>query len=236
MARQIAALEDSTGVSLFHRHPSGYKLTRDGTALLKDAEDVERAMAQLRANAGTKTDSYSGIVRIAAPETITSRLLMPGLHLVLAQHPQLEIELITGTAQVGIALGEVDLAIRLVRPDRGALTVQRIAQMSHGLYAEDESHGDIKSSRLVGWTAAHDFPAVDWLRTITGRAPDIRVNNLETLRATIESGLAIGVLPRFMSGGLTRLETPPSPVEDIWLVADDTQQAEEKPVRRAGAL
>ena len=120
---------------LFLRRPTGYLLTEDGVALLANAERIEADMGALIARASGRTAGLSGTVRLAAPETLTTHVLLPALGPFLERHPDLELELVTGIASVGIARGDADLAIRLVRPERGALTVRRIGQVEHALYA-----------------------------------------------------------------------------------------------------
>lgn len=226
VGRRIAALEAGLGITLFFRHPSGYRLTADGRAVLADAEQAEEAMARLRTNATCRTAAISGTVRLAAPETITTHLLLPRLRPLLDRHPALELELITGIAPIGIARGEADIALRLVRPARGALTVRQVGHMAHACFVApgfakptDLSH----ATRLVGWTA--DFghlPAAQWLSKTTGRIPDVRFSSLEAQRAAITARIGIGMLPCFLGDGLDVSDTPFSPVEPLWLVTHTT--------------
>lgn len=222
VGRRIAALEADVGVPLFVRHPSGYRLTNDGRTMLVDAEAVEEAMARLRTNATSRTDQLAGLVRLAAPETLSTQILLPGLRPLLDRYPLLTLDVVTGIAPIGIARGEADIALRLVRPDRGALTVRQVGRMAHALYAASDGDVDRDHARLVGWSEAYDLPAARWLRQIAGRKPDILINGLAGQYAAIRAGIGIGVLPCFLADGLTRLETPPAPIEPLWLVAHDT--------------
>lgn len=221
VGRRIAALEAALGGSLFVRHPSGYRMTDDGRTLLVDAEAVENAMARLQANATSRTGEVAGVIRLAAPETLTTHILLPGLRPLLDRYPALSLEVVTGIAPIGIARGEADIALRLVRPERGALTIRQVGSMAHALYSSSEGV-DRDQARLVGWSEAYDLPAARWLLQITGRQPDIRINSLAGQRAAIRAGIGIGVLPCFLDDGLVRLETPPAPVEPFWLVAHAT--------------
>ena len=75
-----------------------------------EAGRVEEAVAGFRARANGRAEAVSGVVRLAAPETITTHLLLPALRAILSQYPELQLEIITGSAPVGIARGEADLA------------------------------------------------------------------------------------------------------------------------------
>jgi DNA-binding transcriptional LysR family regulator len=228
VGRRVAALEADVGTPLFVRHPSGYRLTADGRTMLTDAEVVEEAMARLRTNATFQTGKVAGLVRLAGPETLTADILLPGLRPLLDRYPALTLEVVTGIAPIGIARGEADIALRLVRPERGALTVRQIGRMAHALYASPEVKVDRDHARLVGWSEAYDLPAARWLQKITGRKPDVLINSLAGQQAAIRAGIGIGVLPCFLAEGLTRLETPPAPVEPLWLVAHATDMVSDR--------
>jgi DNA-binding transcriptional LysR family regulator len=218
VGRRIDALETATGSKLFVRHSGGYAATPDADALMAEAVKVEEAMAGFRSQASGRAETLSGIVRLAAPETITTHLLLPAMADLLAQYPELELEIITGIAPIGIARGEADLALRLVPPDHGDLTVRRVGTMRHGLFAGSEAIPDLATSRLVGWTNDHDLPASRWLHRLTGRSANLRFNHLEAHRAAIASGLGIGILPCFLDPGLSRLPCNLVMEEPLWLV------------------
>lgn len=228
VGRRIATLEADVGVPLFVRHPSGYRLTDDGRTLLIDTAAVEEAMARLHANAISRTGSVAGMVRLAAPETLTTQVLLPGLQPLLGRYPALKLEVVTGIAPIGIARGEADIALRLVRPERGALTVRQVGRMGHALYASPGGNVDLGDARLVGWSDAYDLPAARWLHQLTGRKPDVLVNSVAGQHAAIQAGIGIGVLPRFLGNGLFRIETPPAPVEPFWLVAHATETTSDR--------
>lgn len=218
VGRRVAALEAALGVSLFVRHPGGYRLTPDGEALLAEVEEVEAAVAGFQARAAGLGGDVSGLVRIAAPETITERLLVPSLRALLERHPGLHLELTSAVALVGMARGEADIALRLVRPKAGALTVRQVGTMGQAFYAADAGIA-LGDARLVGWPTTTDLPATRWLRRVTGREPDIRLNHLATQEAAIRSGIGIGVLPHFLAAGLKKVDAPEPPAEPLWLIA-----------------
>jgi DNA-binding transcriptional LysR family regulator len=201
VGRRIDALEVAIGAKLFVRHSVGWKPKPDADALLKDAESVEKAVARFHARAGGGAGTISGVVRLAAPETITTHL-----------------QIIAGIAPVGIARGEADLALRLVPPKHGASTVRKIGTMSHGLYVGPGPMPNLASVRLVGWTHDHHLPVSRWLHSLTGRSPDIRLNHLDAQRAAIATGLGIGILRCFLGSGLSRLSCPLFMEEPLWLV------------------
>ncbi|GGM29428.1 LysR family transcriptional regulator [Pseudomonas asuensis] len=230
VGRRICALERHTGTALFLRHASGYTPTDDGRALEAEAERVEEAITQFRARTDVQGTDMAGVVRLAAPETIATHILWPALQPLLSQHPALELELVTGVRTVGIARGEADIALRLVPPERGALTRRRLGLMSYGLYAAPGTTTDLATARMVGWTRDFDLPAVRWLKQLTGREADIRTTQLEAQRAAIQAGVGIGILPCFLADTLIRIPTDINMSEPLWLVGH--AQTATKRIRR----
>lgn len=190
--------------------------------MLADAEAVEDAMRRLRDNVTTRAGDVAGVVRLAAPETLATEILLPGLRRLLDRFPALTLELVTGIATVGIARGEADIALRLVRPERGALTVRKIGRMAHALYTARIDSVDRETTRLIGWTDAFDLPAGRWLEQLFGRKPDVLINSLAGQQAAVRAGIGVGILPCFLGDGLATLETPTPLIESLWLVTHAT--------------
>lgn len=237
MGRRIAALEENVGATLFIRGPAGYSLTEDGQILLADAERIEEDVVRFHANAAGRSTALAGTVRIAAAENFVTQLLVPAIGPFLQRHPDLSLEFITGIAPVSLSRGDADLAIRLIRPDHGEITVRQIGTMLNTLYASNEyldrdpearAH-PLKAARLIGWDEAHaHLPAARWLAARANRRPDITFTALVTQRAATVAGLGVGFLPRFLGDGLERLPCVEPLLEPIWLVGHRGNGAAER--------
>ncbi|MDF2490089.1 MAG: hypothetical protein K0S77_2711 [Pseudomonas sp.] len=217
VGRRIGALESALGTTLFVRHASGYLPTDDAQRLMGEAEGVEAAIARFTAH-GASVEAVAGSVRLAAPQTLLDHVLMPALQPLLTQYPALQLECLTGVASIGIARGEADLALRLVKPEHGALTRQRVGTQVYGLYAAPGTDTDLSRVRLIGWSGDVQLPAMGWLEALTGRQPDVRTTHLHSQRAAISAGLGVGILPCFLAQGLQRLPTTLPMRETLWLV------------------
>jgi len=117
------------------------------------------------------------------------------------QHPDLRLEFITGIAPVSMARGDADLAIRLVRPDRGEVTVRQIGTMLSTLYASTSyldrnpstRAAPLKVARLIGWGETHaHLPAARWLAARINRRPDMTFTTLAAQQAATTAGLGVG--------------------------------------------
>ncbi|MDQ8952148.1 LysR family transcriptional regulator [Acinetobacter rudis] len=218
VARKITALEHKLATTLFIRHPRGYRPNADAMSLIDEVKHAEQLLNTLQNKFMNKSQRFMGTVRIAAPEMIAIEVLLPALKPFLERYPELNIELITGISTIGIAKGDADIALRLVRPEQGALTIKKVATMSSGLYAHLDHDFNSEHSRLIGWDTTIDLPAVHWLKNITGREANIRLNSLAAQRAAIAAGLGVGILPCFLAEGLVRLPQQIVMKETIWLL------------------
>ncbi|VTX88258.1 LysR family transcriptional regulator [Acinetobacter ursingii] len=218
ISRKITAFETKLGTALFIRHPRGYKPTIDAMSLIDEVKNAEKTLTTLQNNFINKSKKFSGVVRIATPELIATEILLPSLKQFLDRYPEVDIELITGRASIGIAKGEADIALRLVRPEQGALTIKKVGVMSSCLYSISSDINELNKLKLIGWDSNIDLPSSRWLKKITGREPNLKFNNLAAQKVAIQSGLGVGILPCFVAEGLTEIKQPYLLEEALWLV------------------
>ena len=222
VGRKISNLEHELGTSLFIKHPTGYQPTTDALVFYNEAENVEKALASLQVNFQTKKEEFEGDVRIALPEMLAKHIIIPQLKSFVQRYPKLTLQIVTGIDSVGIARGDADIALRLKRPEQGALTVRKIGTMSSGMFVArelitKEEKTVLDKVPLIGWEHHIDLPAVKWLSKITNRSPNFRFSCLATQEAAIRSGLGAGILPHFLSTDLIEIDIEPIKAESFWL-------------------
>lgn len=110
LSHQIAALEERIGHKLFVRGARGITLTDDGRRLLERiAPHLEEIELALRPFAARRDD----VLTLSLMSSMASAWLVPRLGSFLAQHPQIELNLQSGTSLVDFAREhEVDAALR----------------------------------------------------------------------------------------------------------------------------
>jgi len=230
VSRRIERLEAAVGQPLFLRQHSGYRLTDDGTALLERAEEMDAAAMSL--SSGLRREAtVSGTVRLATAENLATGLILPELARLRAEHPQLTLEIVTDIATVNLHRRDADIALRMVKPERGNVTLQRLGTLGYGLYgapgyvaarseAMDASAFD--ADDFIGWSETHaNLPAAQWIeRVLKGRAPAITTTSLATQVTACASGLGLAVLPHFLARphDLTCLDADIGIDQSIWLV------------------
>ena len=110
VSHQIRALEERLGHELFVRHHKALELSVAGRLLLPGLRDglvlLDRAVARL---AMLRTDNR--LVVTCAP-TLAARWLLPRLELFQAEHPEIEVHLMTSNRTVELEDHSADIAIR----------------------------------------------------------------------------------------------------------------------------
>lgn len=187
VSRQIKQLEEQLGVTLFLREPSGLSLTAAGTAYLRE---VQVAFAALeRGTASTRAVGGTALVRVACVQTLAANWIIPHLGELLASHPEVEIQLVTGDGLADIARGEVDLAIRfgqgswpgvasepLVDLDLFPVAAPRLAaklRTPEDLVAERWLHLTLYPRAFRDWLAAAGLPDISSTRNLSFDAGDL---------------------------------------------------------------
>lgn len=240
VSRRIERLESVLGIPLFARHQTGYKLTDEGEALLPRAEALEDAMRGFRT--GVKAEAQViGHVRLATAENLANPIIIPALAPLLSRHPGLTLEVITDVATANLHRRDADLAVRMVRPTRGNLSVRRIGTLGFGLYGspsymatrtEDPDGTALANDRIIGWSERHAMlPAAQWLeRTLRGKTPALVTTTLSAQLAAVKADLGLAILPHFLGQqeGLQRLPMELGLDQQIWLAVHSDLSASQR--------
>lgn len=229
VSRRIERLEAYFGNSLFLRHHTGYRLSEDGASLLERAEAMEAA-ARAFASGLPEEPEVSGTVRLATAENLATELILPALPRLRRAHPRLTLEVVTDIATLNLHRRDADIALRMVKPDRGNVSVQRVGTLGYGLYAGQAymikkaggSGFDPESDELIAWAEGYGhLPAAQWVdRALRGRAPVVITTSLAAQVASCMSGLGFAVLPHLVARDrkLICIDSDLGIDQPIWLV------------------
>ncbi|WP_434777113.1 LysR family transcriptional regulator [Neisseria sp. Ec49-e6-T10] len=228
VARRMSALEDGLGLPLFIRHQTGYTLTDAAVNILERVQTIEHELSALERVTNSMNDYPSGVVRLATPDTIATHIIIPALPKFKALYPDITLELITGVGMVGLAGNEVDIALRLVRPQKGNVTVQKIGIMTSAIYGshqylqEHPVNNVLTGHRFVGWDEAHiHLPASEYLfKHVPNMSFTLKTSSLVTQLAAVKASMGLAILPCFFAKTDTDLAQVGQSVlsEAIWLV------------------
>ncbi|WP_343465043.1 LysR family transcriptional regulator [Pantoea sp.] len=202
VSRRLDRLEASLCVPLFSRHQSGYRLTDDGEALLERAEAFEWA-GHAFSESAKHQGQVAGLVRLATSENLATHFILPSLKSLLETSPELRVDVLSGVQSVNLHRRDADMAIRMVKPDAGNLTIKRLGTVGFGLYGAPTYLEKIPMSEAhyVGWSETHQhLPAARWItRRLRGKPCRVEANTLRAQVSAISEGLGLGVLPHFMA-------------------------------------
>lgn len=110
VSRQIQALEEEVGVSLFLRHTRAVELTSAGALLLMAVSQalprIDGAVRQIRQSAGRKSVSLTTFASFA------SMWLIPRLEQFQRDNPDIDIRIDASDTAVDLDVADVDLALR----------------------------------------------------------------------------------------------------------------------------
>ena len=114
ISRQIQALEEDVGVTLFLRHTRAVELTSAGAQLLRavlpSLERIDSAVRIIRQSAGRKS------VAISTWASFASMWLIPRLEAFQRAHPDIDIRIDATDTAVDMETTDVDLALRYSTP------------------------------------------------------------------------------------------------------------------------
>lgn len=230
ISRRLDRLEQSLSVPLFSRHQSGYRLTDDGEALVEQAEALEYAGLAFAEKAKLQ-GNVAGLVRLATSDNLATHFILPSLEGLMNTYPELRVEVLSGVQSLNLHRRDADLAIRMVKPDSGNLTLKRLGTVGFGLYGSDAylkkvpggpAGLSLPNAHYVGWPESHQhLPAARWItRMLRGRPCRLEANTLAAQVSAVLAGLGLGVLPHFMArqNGLRCVNPDPGVDQALWLL------------------
>ena len=110
VSRQIQALEDDVGASLFLRHTRAVELTSAGALLLASVAralpQIDGAVRQIRQSAGRRSVSITTFASFA------SMWLIPRMEVFQRNNPDIDIRIDATDAPLDLEVADIDLAIR----------------------------------------------------------------------------------------------------------------------------
>lgn len=233
ISRQISTLEESLGVSLFHRHARGLLLTEQGELLQKAAKEIFGKLSMIEGQLVDSKQLPEGPLRITTTEFIGSTWLAPRLSDLRAAHPGIQLTLLLDDRILNLGMREADAAIRLYKPEQPDLIQRQLASIRFHIYAARsyiEKHGmpkdvkDLRNHTLIGYPEGTPAPFADqnWLFRVAGVDPHesqnlLMMNSLYAIHRAVEGGAGLATLPDYLSadsrGELVRVLPDAAPAE-----------------------
>lgn len=159
IGRHIDQLESALGVGLFTRAQNGLTPTDLANALENQAHGMAASAEALMRTASASVDSEDGTVRVTATEVMSAEILPLILSPFMREHPGLRIEVDASNRTVDLLRRDADIAIRMARPEQGALLARRLGTLKLALYASrtylgnsrpPDNPGELTRHRMIG--------------------------------------------------------------------------------------
>ncbi len=160
LGRQVAALEDRLGVTLFERLGRSLSLTQSGLELLEHVRAMGDAAGRIALTASGQSQRIEGHVCITATDVLSMHLLPPALKRLRDMAPAIEVEVVASNEVRDLRRREADIAIRHARPEQPDLIAKLLRELSIRLYASTDyldrlgrpgSPGDLAEAVFIGF-------------------------------------------------------------------------------------
>ena len=146
LSRQVAAIEQRMGVTLFERVGKAMALTPTGLDLLEHARVMGAAAEALSLAATGRSQAVDGVVSVSASDAVAAYLLPPLVRALHEQEPGIAIEVISSNALSDLLRREADIAIRHVKPEQPELIARLVREATASFYASED------------WVKVHGHP------------------------------------------------------------------------------
>jgi DNA-binding transcriptional LysR family regulator len=228
LGRQVTALEEEMGVTLFTRAGKRMELTEAGTRLIEHLRHMAEAAHAAALAASGQSRDIAGTVTITASHLYATELLPPILARIRAEAPALQVQIVVTNALRDLMRREADIAVRHARPDQPELTAKLIREDEAALYATPAllAKGPLESLPFIGYDHAGTYRAMLAERRIDlpPEAFPFLSEDSHMQLALARAGLGVAALPVWVGDpdrALARAQpgAPPLVTFPVWLAA-----------------
>ncbi len=138
LGRQVTALEEELGVTLFERVGRGLVLTSAGTQLLEHVRQMGEAANAMSLVASGQKQEIAGPVAVTCSEIYAEWLLPAVLHQLRNTAPGITVEVVAANDIRDLKRREADIAIRNTRPEQPDLIARSLGTDRGTLYASPD--------------------------------------------------------------------------------------------------
>ncbi|WP_343741511.1 LysR family transcriptional regulator [Herbaspirillum huttiense] len=212
--KHVSQIEAELGARLFQRTTRRLSLTDVGRTYFERCRQILAAFDEANREATAVQCSARGLLRVAVPVTFGAMHLGPVVARYLADHPEVNVEVVLGDRYVDLIDAGVDVAIRIGKLDDPALVTRRLAPCSmiacaspgliaqHGLPATPEALSRLPRLAFSDAVSAGDWTFIDAAGQAHRLDGPCRVtaNNMQMLLACVLAGAGVAYGPAFVFG------------------------------------
>lgn len=213
ISKHIAAAEAQLGVQLFSRTTRRLQPTADAVRLYPAVRQLLDTLELVEAGGRKPTDTPSGLLRVAVPESFGRAEIVPRLGRYLERHPKVRIELRMTDATVDLVEKGAELGIRIGALAQNTLVARRVGTVRHRVLASRDYLAGRSAPLVPEEIAGHDCivytgfarPA-QWAfdsefgRHVVDVVPRLAVDSADALAEAVRAGLGIAMVPVWLLG------------------------------------
>ncbi len=234
LGRQVTALEEELGVTLFERVGRGLTLTDSGARLVAHVRLMGEAAAGVSLAASGQSQEIEGHVAVTLSEIYAHWLMPQVLRRVQHVAPGITIEVVASNAIRDLKRREADIAIRNTRPEQPDLIARRLGDDAGNIFASLDylerdgpfvEPADLAAAKFIG------FPELEpYIQALNQHGIPVEARNFPVIASNhtllwemTRAGLGLGVGPNGLGDAdpLLRRALPGAPdfTYPVWLVA-----------------
>ncbi|MGO4307976.1 LysR family transcriptional regulator [Cupriavidus sp. RAF12] len=213
VSKAVRTLEEDLGVRLLHRTTRKLSLTHEGARLFELADPGLRQLDEALEQVRTARSEFDGLIRLTAPPSVGSRLLVPMMKAFREQYPGISFDLVLSDLFTDLVEAKIDVGFRAGTSPGQNLVARRLRDLPLIICASPEylaRHGEPKTIDDLGKHACTGFrrPAtgrmVPWELSIDGDLvfrdvpAVVTFNDVETEIDAVRAGMGIGQLSAYM--------------------------------------
>ncbi|MCZ2720254.1 LysR family transcriptional regulator [Marinomonas sp. 15G1-11] len=234
--RRLDAFEHRHKLRVFHKLPTGYKLTVEGQKLLESALAVESTVKELERKIFGQEMKLEGVLRLTTTDAL-SRLIL-GTHLAAFHqlYPRIQLELILTSRLLDISNLDADVAIRPASELPAFFVGTKLCKMAFGVYGAP--------NYIKGLKGKHPLGAASWLVMYQGTASVqvseliseekivMKADSFEPLIIAAENNMGLIYLPCFIGDSSDILQKVDVEIKhqgtDLWLMTHNELESSAK--------
>ena len=207
LSRQVAALEEELGVTLFERAGRAMALTTAGMELLEHVKVMAEAANRISLSASGQSQVIEGRVAITATENVASQQLPAIVKKIHTIAPNIQIDILPSNEVQDLTRREADISIRHARPEQPDLIAKLLFETKAHLYASQdyldqigpvETLQDLETARFIGLDRNAEMIAylADFGLNLSPDQFHYNSPSGRVLHELVRLGLGISILPQ----------------------------------------
>lgn len=215
VSKAVRQLEEHLGVRLFHRTTRSLTLTEEGERLFELSSPGMRLLDEALEHVRNSRQEVDGLIRVAAPQTIGTTLLIPLLAEFQQRYPGAYFEVQLDDHFVDLVENRIDVGFRAGSPPERNLVSRKLGDIPLLICASPaylERHGTPRNAdalarhRCTGFRQPNTGKLLPWELHIGGTTVFQEVpavasfNTVEGELEAVRAGVGIGQIPLYMIG------------------------------------